>query len=83
MPADAPDHLTIILGLIGAASGTATFLSRLTITIELALTEHWQGPAPEKIIVIFGGDLISNEIHEELPKTNEALAAPAVRECIE
>jgi hypothetical protein len=36
-----------------------------------------------KIITIFGGDMITGEIHEELAKTNDALSAPAVRECAE
>lgn len=47
------------------------------------LTTHWKGAPPERIIVILGGDLISGEIHEELAKTNDALSAPAVRECAE
>lgn len=47
------------------------------------LTTHWKGSPPEKLILIFGGDMITGEIHDELAKTNDALSAPAVRECAE
>lgn len=43
-------------------------------------TTHWSGPPPGVIYVILGGDLISGEIHEELAKSNDLLAIPAVRE---
>jgi len=43
-------------------------------------TVHWSGPPPGVIYVILGGDLISGEIHEELAKSNDLLAIPAVRE---
>ena len=43
-------------------------------------TVHWSGPPPAVIYIILGGDLISGEIHEELAKTNDLLAIPAVRE---
>lgn len=58
-------------------------VSRLAGAAQELLTTHWKGDAPEKIIVILGGDMISGEIHEELAKTNEALAAPAVKVCAE
>ena len=43
-------------------------------------TTHWSGPPPGVIYVILGGDLISGEIHDELAKSNDLLAIPAVRE---
>ena len=44
-------------------------------------TVHWTSDQPpETIYVILGGDLISGEIHEELAKTNDLLAIPAVKE---
>lgn len=43
-------------------------------------TKHWTGPAPVRLILILGGDLVSGEIHAELAKTNEAKALPAVRD---
>lgn len=43
-------------------------------------TIHWSGPPPGVIYVILGGDLISGEIHDELAKSNDLLAIPAVRE---
>lgn len=58
-------------------------LARLFSKAGELLTVHWKGPPPERIIVILGGDLITGEIHEELAKTNDALSAPAVRECAE
>ena len=48
-------------------------------------TKHWSGPAPAVIYLVLGGDLVSGEIHEELAKTNDLLAIPAVRrlsECL-
>ena len=45
------------------------------------MTKHWQGDPPEKIIVVFGGDLCNGELHEDAAKTNDALSAPAVRIC--
>jgi hypothetical protein len=51
MPADAPDHLTIILGLIGAASGTATFLAfwiRFTTMINKAQADAMSAFASAK-----------------------------------
>lgn len=58
-------------------------VSRLTSAAVDLLTVHWNGKPPEKIIVIVGGDMVTGEIHEELAKTNDALSAPAVRECAE
>ena len=43
-------------------------------------TVHWSGPPPSVVYVVLLGDLISGEIHEELAKTNDLLAIPAVRE---
>lgn len=44
-------------------------------------TTHWTNTKPpETIYVVLGGDLISGEIHEELAKTNDLLAIPAVKE---
>jgi predicted phosphodiesterase len=42
-------------------------------------TEHWTGPPPDSIYLVLGGDLVSGEIHEELAKTNDLQAVPAVR----
>ena len=42
-------------------------------------TEHWTGPPPDRIYLVLGGDLVSGEIHEELAKTNDLQAIPAVR----
>jgi predicted phosphodiesterase len=42
-------------------------------------TEHWTGPAPDSIYLVLGGDLVSGEIHDELAKTNDLQAIPAVR----
>lgn len=64
----------------------AIFKSRVSRLIHKAtelMTTHWKGAPPERIILIFGGDMITGEIHEELAKTNDALSAPAVRECAE
>lgn len=48
---------------------------------ELA-TRHWTGPAPARVILILGGDLVSGEIHAELAKTNEAKSIAAVRDAV-
>lgn len=58
-------------------------MNRLGASAQALLTTHWTGKPPEKIVLILGGDKIAGEIHEELAKTNEALSAPAVRECAE
>jgi predicted phosphodiesterase len=42
-------------------------------------TEHWTGLPPDSIYLVLGGDLVSGEIHEELAKTNDLQAIPAVR----
>ena len=42
-------------------------------------TEHWTGPPPDSIYLVLGGDLVSGEIHEELAKTNDLQAIPAVK----
>ncbi len=42
-------------------------------------TEHWTGPSPDCIYFVLGGDLVSGEIHDELAKTNDLQAIPAVR----
>lgn len=56
---------------------------RLCAAAKALLTTHWKGEPPEKIILIFGGDMITGEIHDELRATNDALSAPAVRICAE
>ncbi len=48
-------------------------------TVELSTT-FWTGPAPQRLILVLGGDLISGEIHEELAKTNELLSLPALKD---
>jgi hypothetical protein len=58
-------------------------VGRLGRAAKELLTTHWKGSPPEKIVLIFGGDMITGEIHSELAKTNDALSAPAVRECAE
>lgn len=42
-------------------------------------TRHWSGPPPARLVLVFGGDMISGEIHEELKRTNELNAIPALR----
>lgn len=46
-------------------------------------TTHWSGPPPGVIYAVLLGDLVSGEIHEELAKTNDLLAMPAVRDLSE
>lgn len=59
-------------------------VNKLGAAAKSLLTQYWKGDRPpEKIILIFGGDMITGEIHEELAKTNDALSAPAVRHCAE
>lgn len=55
-------------------------LERLFQSVVELGTEHWTGPPPSVIYVILLGDMISGEIHEELSKTNDLLAIPAVRD---
>lgn len=55
-------------------------LARWFSTVGDLATRHWSGPAPARLIVILGGDLVSGEIHAELAKTNEAKALPATRD---
>jgi Bacterial regulatory protein, Fis family/Calcineurin-like phosphoesterase len=45
------------------------------------LTLHWSGTAPDRIILVLGGDLISGGIHPEFLKTDELQPIPAVRDC--
>jgi len=56
-------------------------VGRLGNAAKELLTTHWKGKPPERIILIFGGDMLTGEIHAELAQTNDALSAPAVREC--
>lgn len=42
-------------------------------------TEHWTGLPADAIYLVLGGDLVSGEIHDELAKTNDLQAIPAVR----
>jgi hypothetical protein len=58
-------------------------IERLFQSVVSLATTHWSGPPPSVIYVIFGGDLVSGEIHDELAKTNDLLAIPAVREVSE
>ena len=58
----------------------ANRLERLFQGVVKMGTVHWSGPPPGVIYVILGGDLISGEIHDELAKSNDLLAIPAVRE---
>lgn len=55
-------------------------LGRWVQTVADLATRHWSGPAPARMILILGGDLVSGEIHAELAKTNEAKALPAVKD---
>jgi hypothetical protein len=43
-------------------------------------TRHWSGPPPARLILILGGDMVSGDIHDELIRTNELAALPAVRQ---
>ncbi len=45
------------------------------------LTNHWRGPAPPKVYLTLGGDLVSGQIHD-LPKTNDRSAPEAVRDLV-
>ena len=56
-------------------------IARFGQTAVALMTRHWQGEPPEKIIVVFGGDLVNGELHEDAAKTNDALSGPAVRIC--
>lgn len=55
-------------------------LARWFATVGDLATRHWSGPAPARLILILGGDLVSGEIHAELAKTNDAKALPATRD---
>jgi predicted phosphodiesterase len=54
-------------------------LERLFSSAVKLATVHWSGPPPSAIYVPLMGDLVSGEIHDELAKTNDLLAIPAVR----
>lgn len=54
-------------------------LERYFQSVVKLMTEHWTGPPPEAIYLVLGGDLVSGEIHDELAKTNDLQAIPAVR----
>lgn len=54
-------------------------LERLFASALKLATVHWSGPPPSAIYVPLMGDLVSGEIHDELAKTNDLLAIPAVR----
>ncbi|VFU07964.1 metallophosphoesterase [Methylocella tundrae] len=54
-------------------------IERLFASAVKLATVHWSGPKPSAIFVPLMGDLVSGEIHEELAKTNDLLAIPAVR----
>jgi hypothetical protein len=55
-------------------------LGRWANTVCDLLTKHWAGPAPERIVLILGGDLVSGGIHNELAKTDQLRPIPAVRD---
>ena len=57
----------------------AARLERYFKTVVKMGTEHWTGPAPDAIYLVLGGDLVSGDIHDELAKTNDLQAIPAVR----
>jgi hypothetical protein len=54
---------------------------RLFSTVADLTTRHWAGPAPARLIIILGGDMISGEIHEELDKANELRSIDAAQHC--
>ena len=54
---------------------------RLFTTVADLTTRHWAGPAPARLIIILGGDMISGEIHEELDKANELRSIDAAQHC--
>lgn len=56
-------------------------LERIFNTFVELLTTHWAGEPPERIIIVFGGDMISGEIHQELAKSNTLLSIPALKDC--
>lgn len=58
-------------------------VNRLIKSVKDLLTVHWKGKPAERLVIIFGGDMITGEIHNELAKTNDKLSAPAIRECCE
>ena len=61
----------------------AARLERLFARVVKLGTRHWSGPPPGVIYLVLGGDLVSGEIHDELAKTNDLLAIPAVRRVTE
>lgn len=61
----------------------AARLRRYFETVVKLGTQHWSGPPPSVIYAVLLGDLVSGEIHEELAKTNDAQAIPAVRRVAE
>jgi hypothetical protein len=46
-------------------------MRRLFQTTASLLTEHWKGDPVEELVVVFGGDMISGIIHDELLRTND------------
>jgi len=46
-------------------------MRRLFQTAGSLLTEHWKGDPLEELVVVFGGDMISGIIHDELLRTND------------
>jgi hypothetical protein len=46
-------------------------MRRLFKTTASLLTEHWKGDPVEELVVVFGGDMISGIIHDELLRTND------------
>lgn len=58
-------------------------LGRFFARIAALATEHWSGDPPDEIIMCFGGDMLSGNIHAELMETNDAAIPRAVRELAE
>ena len=58
-------------------------LGRFFARIARLATDHWTGPPPDEIVLCFGGDMLSGNIHAELMETNDAAIPRAVRELAE
>lgn len=44
------------------------------------INNHWSGLAPDRLIIVLGGDLVSGGIHADFLKTDELQPLPAVRD---
>jgi Calcineurin-like phosphoesterase len=56
-------------------------LGRIARSAVSLMSEHWSGAAPERIVVILGGDLVNGDHRLESAKTNDVFMAPGVRVC--